>query len=94
MAFTTKVTKSTKVKSKISRFFVSFVCFVVRSEFAWILATYHQFGGMKISSQLANNFDYCSAEQEYLLLKLLRAPRPLRLGGEYLSIEYSAKLNK
>jgi hypothetical protein len=35
----------------------------VRSEFPWILATYHQFGGMKISSQLANNFDYCSAEK-------------------------------
>jgi hypothetical protein len=77
MAFTTKVTKSTKVKSKISRFFVSFVCFVVRSEFPWILATYHQFGGMKISSQLANNFDYCSAELFYLLF----SRRPLRLGG-------------
>ena len=24
---------------------------------------------MKISSQLANNFDYCSAESEYFLIK-------------------------
>jgi hypothetical protein len=30
---------------------------------------------MKISSQLANNFDYCSAEQKVLNQEILRSPR-------------------
>jgi hypothetical protein len=38
----------------------------------WIaLRQTHQIGGMKISSQLANNFDYCSAEFGVLIDKIL-----------------------
>jgi len=37
----------------------------------WIaLRQTHQIGGMKISSQLANNFDYCSAEKQIYQEKL------------------------
>jgi hypothetical protein len=32
-----------------------------------IPAPCHQLGGIKISSQLANNFDYCSAERNLLV---------------------------
>jgi hypothetical protein len=37
---------------------------------------------MKISSQLANNFDYCSAEFGVFLDQELFTPCPQRLGGE------------
>jgi hypothetical protein len=36
---------------------------------------------MKISSQLANNFDYCSAEIREFVNQKLFTPRPLRLRG-------------
>jgi len=36
---------------------------------------------MKISSQLANNFDYCSAELD-LEIRIFSTPRPQRLGGK------------
>src|SRR5262245_36730353 len=41
----------------------------------------HQPGSMKISSQLENNFDYCSAEIREFFNQELFTPCPRRLGG-------------
>src|SRR6476660_8682309 len=45
----------------------------------------YQVGSMKISSQLANNFDYCSAEIGVFLNRQLFTLRPQRLRGEFSS---------
>jgi hypothetical protein len=43
---------------------------------------------MKISSQLANNFDYCSTEIEVLLDQELFTLRPQHLRGEFNSMTF------